>query len=268
MTHGLPRNVGVLALAGILAACSGSGDSGRVTMQLATRSASMTSMTRAGTVRPQLSAGAIPGQATIAAGGDTIVIDQVEMVLRKIRLRATSASECGNSDVSGVDGEDCGELELGPAVFDLPLGEGVTRAFTALVPAGNYDRLQFQLHRPTNANEDADLVAGHPELANTSIRVTGSFKPAGSGAAAPFTYMTDLTADQEVEFTQALGVDGGAEVSMTVDVDLSGWFANGAGGLIDPATALNGAVNESPVEQNIRASFRAFRDQNADGTED
>ncbi len=254
MTHGLPRTVGVLTLAGILAACSGSGDPGRVTMQLATRSYAKGSMT--------------PGQATIAAGGDTVVIDQVEMVLRKIRLRATSTSECGNSDVSGLGGEDCGELELGPAVFDLPLGEGVARTFTASVPAGSYSRLQFQLHRPTNANEDADLVAAHPELANTSVRVTGSYKPAGSDTAEPFTYTTDLTADQEVPFTQALDVNGGTEVAMTVDVDLSGWFADGLGGLIDPATARNGAVNESPVEQNIRASFRAFRDQDADGTED
>ena len=51
-------------------------------------------------------------------------------------------------------------------------------------------------------------------------------------------------------------------------MDVSTWFKNaGTGALIDPATALIGGANESVVKGNIKASIKAFEDDNKDGDE-
>jgi hypothetical protein len=153
-------------------------------------------------------------------------------------------------------------VRLGPVLFDLPLSDETEEVFTALVPVGTYDRLQFQLHKPSNANGDADLVAEHPEMEDLSIRATGTFN------GTPFTFASDLTEVEELAL-------GGVEVAedgllpLTLHVDATGWFENAGGtGLVDPAQATDGQPFESEVEQNIRESFRAFRDGDADGIAD
>ena len=70
-------------------------------------------------------------------------------------------------------------------------------------------------------------------------------------------------------FPEAVEVADGAELAVTLHVDVSGWFANAAGtGLIDPSQANTGGPLESLVEQQIRASFRAFHDGDQDGAAD
>ena len=59
--------------------------------------------------------------------------------------------------------------------------------------------------------------------------------------------------------------DSLTNVDVTISVDVSGWFADGLGGLVDPATGNKGGANDQLVENNIRDSFRAFRDDDRDG---
>lgn len=263
----IPRQTIPLALAlaavASLAGCSGSGGMGRVDLQLSTR-ASSGGMARAG--GPQLSS--VAGQTTISLGGDQIVLDRVELVLRKVKLEGTNgcAATAGSTD---VESEDCGELDAGPTVFDLPLGEGAAQMFTASVPAGSYQRVRFQIHRPVDANGDATLLAEHPDLSGVSIRVTGSYQGAGDTEPTPFSYVTDLTSEVEVGLAQPVTLATGGELAVTLAIDLSGWFANAEGtGLVDPAQALDGQPLESLVEQHVRSSFHAFEDANQDGAED
>ena len=236
-----------LALATILSAC-GDADMGTVSLQLSTRRAD-----------PMASVhNAAAGQLLVSLGGDEIVIDRIQVVLRKLRLDGSPTASCAEDGDGG-----CGAIRLGPVMFDLPLDEGADPAFTGAVPVGTYDRLSFQIHKPSNANEDADLVEQFPELANTSIRVTGTYN------GTPFTYATDLTEVEDVALTQPLEVGADAEVPLTLQIDASTWFVNDAGtGLVDPAQANNGMAYESLVEQHIRTSFRAFHDGDADGAAD
>ena len=113
------------------------------------------------------------GQLVINAGDDEIVLDQVGLVLRKVRLEGPSTESCPEES-EGDSG--CGELEFGPVLFELPLEEGAEGVLNAMVPVGSYTGLKFQLHRPTNANEDADFVAEHPDYDDISIRVVGSLQ--------------------------------------------------------------------------------------------
>jgi hypothetical protein len=261
-----PSQVAALVLAATLAACSDSSNGmGHVNLQVATRSSSpMAAMA----TRPSALAA---GEATIELGGDQIVLSQVEMVLRKVKFEGVGAGACEESGSLDVEGEpgDCGEFRAGPTLLDLPLGEGVVQTFSALVPVGVYHEVQFQIHRPTDNNDDAAFLAQHPDFKDVSIRVTGTYQKAGDPAPAPFLYTTDLTSVVNVGLESPVEVIAGATLDVTLDIDLTGWFADQTGGrLVDPAEALEGHPFDSMVEQNIRQSFHVFRDGNHDGAED
>jgi hypothetical protein len=235
--------LGVLALA--LGGCSDS-DMGEVELQLASHGASA-------------SVSGTPAQLVITAGEDEIVLDQVGLVLRKVRLDGAPTASCPEDD----EGDSrCAELELGPVLFELPFEEGAEAVLNAAVPVGSYTGLKFQLHRPTNANEDADFVADHPEYEDISIRVVGSYN------GTPFTFASDLTDVEDVDFAGPLEVDAEGVLPVTLLVQVADWFASQDGGLVNPAEANDGGPLESLVEQQIRASFRAFRDGDSDAEED
>jgi hypothetical protein len=235
--------LGLLALS--VGGCSDS-DMGEVRLQLASHSsASSVSGTAA--------------QLVITAGDDEIVLDQVGLVLRKVRLDGAPTASCPEDE----EGDSrCAELELGPVLFDLPFEEGAEAVLNAAVPVGTYTGLRFQLHRPTNANEDADFVADHPEYEDVSIRVVGSYN------GTPFTFTSDLTDVEDVDFAGPLEVVAEGPLPLTLLVNVADWFAGPEGGLVDPAQANNGGPLESLVEQQIRESFRALRDSDGDAVED
>lgn len=235
--------LGCLALG--LGGCSDS-DMGDVSLQLASHSAAST---EPGTAN----------QLVITAGDDEIVLDRVELVLRKVRLDGPSTASCPEDE----EGDSrCAELELGPLLFALPLEEGAESVLAAAVPIGTYTGLKFQLHRPTNANEDADFVADHPEFDGISIRVLGSYN------GTPFTFTSDLTQVQDLDFTGPVEVDAEGELALTLLVRVADWFASEGGGLVNPAEANDGGPLESLVERQIRESFRAFRDSDGDAVGD
>ncbi len=244
-----------LTLAGGLAACSDSGGpsgTGRqVTFQLATRAGAPTS-------GPALSIAAGTSE-TFALGTDTLVINQVQVVLRKIELERASATACDTLATS----DDCAELEAGPILLDLPLGSGAARAFSIAVDTGTYTKLQFQVHRPESGSRDAAFLQINPDFQGTSIKVSGTFN------GTPFIYRSDLDVGQEHSFNPPLSVTDAASAQLTLFVDLSTWFLNGAAtGLVDPASALIGQSNEGLVKSNIEASFHAFEDDDRDGRDD
>jgi hypothetical protein len=55
---------------------------------------------------------------------------------------------------------------------------------------------------------------------------------------------------------------------VTVSIDFSTWFLRPAGGLYGPALANAPGAIRAAVQNNIRAAFRAFRDDDRDGRDD
>jgi hypothetical protein len=263
-----------LTLVALAAACSGegAGPSGttQVTFHLTTRAA------------------ALPGPIallsdTLTDGTDTLVLDQVQLVLRDIRFKPEDDDGCEDHDdddgdddslvVAASHGDDdhedadgCHSFNAGPYLLDLPLGPEVTRAFSVAVDTGTYDELRIKLHKPRDDSgdpRDIDFINQHPDFNKISIRATGSFN------GQPFVFETDVNAEQEMEFDPPLVItDSVTNVDVTIRVDLTGWFADGAGGLVDPGTANKGGPNDHLVRDNIKDSFRAFRDDDHDGHED
>ena len=113
--------------------------------------------------------------------------------------------EDGNED-------DCDELRIGPYLLDLPLDDGPARSFTVDVPAGTYREVKFKVHKAYRA-EDASFVAAHPEFDERSVRVVGSWN------GVPFVFTSDVSAEQETDFSPPLSVDGTAGTDLTLFVE-------------------------------------------------
>ncbi len=247
------RLLGALALIAGLAACSdgasGPATGAQISFNVATHAAG------AAPARPFAAPDTI-----VDDGGNVLILTQVEIVLKEIELKRQNDDAC-DSLSSGHD--DCEEFETGPFLLDLPLGVGASHQITITADTGTFDEIEFKIHKPEDNGGAADVafLAAHPDLDQVSIRVTGSYN------GTDFVFITDLNADQEVSINPPLVVSDGSNVDVTLMVDVSGWFLNGAV-VIDPALGLKGGPLESVVKNNIEASFDAFHDDNRDGHSD
>jgi hypothetical protein len=193
---------------------------------------------------------------TFAAGGDTLVVTGVQVVLREVELQA--------SDDAGADSTRVEEFEAGPLLVDLPLGGATDQVVSVDVTPGTYNEVEFKVDSVrSDEGSSAAFLAAHPGFDGVSVRVTGTF----NGTA--FTFTSGLESEQEHDLVPALVVaEGGGAMNLTLSVDHTSWFAASGGGLIDPATAGVAGPNREQVEHNIKQSFDSFEDDNHDGHED
>jgi len=208
-----------------------------------------------------LSAAAAGDSMVIAVGSDTLILKSVELVLRRIEMeRANVTVNCDS--ISDSDPR-CEEFTTGELLVQLPLAAGAATAFTIPVDSGTFSKAKFEIHKPGNDSIDLAFKAANPTWpANTSIRVTGTFNHSA------FTYVTSLDVSQETAFVPPLVINAsGTPTNLTLRADVSVWFKTAGGALISPATANNGQPNQSTVENNIKNSFKSFKDENKDGNE-
>lgn len=246
------RLLGTLMLSVGMAGCDSSspGNPGQVSFNVATQS----------TANAVAQPSAAP-DTLVDAGGNVLVLTQVEIVLRDIEFERQNHDNCDS--VSTGNDDTCEEFEAGPVLIDLPLQAGVSHGFSVAVDTGVFDELKLRIHQPEDDGDADDLafLAAHPDLEDVSIRVRGTF----NGTA--FTFVTDLNADEEFALTPPIVVSAQTDVAITLKVDVSRWFLNGAV-LIDPSLALKGGPLEGTVKNSIEASFDAFNDDDRDGDDD
>ena len=150
------------------------------------------------------------------------------------------------SDSNAVNGDnneehDCAALDVGAVTVNLPL-DGTTKVvLDGLVPAGSYTGLRAKFE---------------------SVNVVGVFTDSG-GADHPFTFTSNTEAELEMNFAAPVTVGSGTN-NLTINVDVSTWFKTAAGAVLDPTNP----ANQEAIEHTIRASLRAFEDDNHDGTDD
>ena len=271
ITCALIMAVSVVALASCSDAGTGTSADATVRFNVATSSAATAGVSMALSGSPD----------TLTDGTNTLVIDTAQMVLRDIKLHMVETAVCsdstedsGDDDHHGDSGaddirmlhdddgndEDCDELRIGPYLLDLPLDNGPARSFTVDVPAGTYREVRFKVHKANRA-EDAAFVTAHPQFDQRSVRVVGSWN------GVPFVFTSDVSAEQETEFAPPLAVDGTTGTDLTLFVDLPSWFVVDDV-LVDPAQANDQQPLASQVKNNIKASIRAFEDDDRDGEDD
>lgn len=244
-----------LAAAGAITACSDS--SGPASNGPAVQMSVATAPALA--VAPAMSMSLAP--VTYTDGTNTLVISQVEMVVEELEIQRVEGSVTCAEDVSG-DNDDCEELEIEAFLLDLPLSPGATQVISVPVDTGSYDEFEFKIHKPESGGDDDAFLAAHPDFDGVSIRVHGTWN------GTPFTYETDLDAEQEIDLVPPLVVTEAGTTDFTLFIDLGTWFRAGDSSLIDPSSANVGQANEGVVKENIKNSFQAFEDENHDGSDD
>lgn len=253
-----------LAAALGIVACS-NGTTGTMSLSLSSVKppAAVATAALAGPARSVASVTAAGDTTVIALGNDTIILRSVQLVLKHIEAKMVETSACDSSPAS----QDCEEFEAGPTLVSLPLGVTSTATVIAVdAPAGQYDEIEFEIHK-ADSSADAAFVAANPGFGGVSVMVTGTYSAAGSRS--DFTYTTSLDASEEIALNPPVTVGAGSGLNVTLRVDVGGWFLDGTGStLVDPASANHGGQNESLVNDNIKQSFEAFKDDNHDGHDD
>ena len=253
---------------------------------------SVSAMTSASSART--SAG-IVADLVVGGEGGSVTISSAEIVLSRLKLANNEACADDEDDGDEVaepngapvvrsddpnddhdDGEDdaddegdgdhdegCPPLKVGPVLVTLPLDGTTTVVLDAFVPAGTYTRLQAKLHAVDADDEGAgDFLAAHPDLEGISVKVVGVFKGA-DGVGHDFTFTSPMNVVSSVNFETPITVGAGT-TNLTIDVDVSSWFTDATGAVIDPTNS----ANQHAIERNIRRSLRAFEDDDHDGDDD
>ena len=201
---------------------------------------------------------------SVTIGGHTLVLEQVELVLREIELERLFDA-CDRSDSSGSssrsDDDDCEELSVGPMLLDLPLGGAPERVVTIEADSGIYREVEFEIHKPEDDEGDDQFLREHPDFRKVSIRARGRY----DGQA--FVFQTDLSAKQEYDLVPPLVVSERTATNLTLVVSVADWFRV-RGALVDPMQALKGGAFEGDVKDNIKRSFEVFEDRDHDGRSD
>jgi hypothetical protein len=241
----------VLSLAAVAAACGdGTGPSGDqgFSLSFATRPASGAAFSSTGMLDD-----------TIIEGGNELIITSAQIVLREIELKREDDDGCESMGEGDDDG--CEELEIGPMLVDLPLNGGAETSITIPVDTGTFDEIDFEVHKPEDGgSEDGAFLAAHPQFDGVSIRVEGTYN------GVLFVYTSDLDVEQENQLNPPLVISAGTtSTNVTLLVDISTWFRNGSGALVNPESANKGGANESVVKENVKTSFQAFEDEDKDG---
>jgi hypothetical protein len=244
----------------LAAACSdangpGNGSGTNLSIAVATLSAASTGRI-AGTGTPGVS---LERHVTSPGGTHTLVITSAAVSLSRLELSTVDSAGCAEDDHPEHDDDRCHQLETGPMLVDLPTDNSVVSVVSIQLPAGTYQALEAKI-RPvrTDDNGGAAFLTAHPEFANASVRVTGTFD------GTPFVYAGSPNASLELSFDPPLTVSSSATTA-TVHVSIDRWFADRNGNLIDPATANTGGANEQLVRDNVRRSFHAFEDNEHHG---
>ena len=199
---------------------------------------------------------------TIAAGTGTLVITKAQVVARRIELTPADAATCAATGEPGDDkGEvedGCAEVESGPVLLDLPLDATTKTNISASVAPGTYRGLELRIGPVSGGNgRSVEFLTSHPDFKNASVRVEGTY----NGKA--FVFMSPVDARIETLFSAPVTIDA-SNPNVTVAIDLTNWFTDGAGGPLDPSNS----ANASRISANIASSFHAFEDDDHDGHDD
>jgi len=207
-----------------------------------------------------------PTGARAAAGGPLAVtgdngslsITGLRVVLDRFQLRGVHDQPCvGGAGASDADSGEC-EFDAGPLFLDLPLDGTQLTVATGAVPPGTYDHVRFRVKNVDSGDDDdADddnddaaeaalfqqIRAQFPDWpAKASMRVTGTFTPAG-GAARPFTAYLDAEVRLTLAISPPLAVtEGSGTAQVAVLLDPAVIFRNGAQ-VID-LSQFNGTLRE------------------------
>ena len=226
------------------------------------------------------------GTLVLAAGADTMRLTAVQLTIEEIELErdgqsvdcsadSTSSSSAslrrgrGSDDDSSDDdsssshhrgrgSDDCEDHIGGPVFVDLNLAGGSTSQITVPAVLGVYDTLEFDFDvADESSSAHAAYRAAHPEMANASARIIGTFN------GAPFELKLDSRLKYEVALTMPLVVsDGTTGFELAINIDVGAWLTRPNGTLVDPTAicSLGSRCTDREIIENNMDSARVRAD--------
>ena len=234
------QRVGAMGLFGLatigIAACSdvsspGSGPATTVSF----RSTSQSSLSTA----PAAGFSLIP----VTGNGHTVDVQKVEVMFDQVKLERVHTGDERDSDANEDDSDLRSEevFRSGPVTVSLPLSGGMVSPFSQALPVGEYDELQMKA---------------------STLRLQGTY----DGQA--FDVLVPVSAKIELRLSPPLKIAATTDrPDITVNVNVLAWFKNADGSVVDPRTLATNGNLRSAFRGRVRASFKAFKDKNRDGTD-
>lgn len=240
-----------LALAAALAACQGDTTGGGAT-EPAVSGVGLSFAVAQGAAFNRL--------ADTGPGGHTLELSQVQMVVSRVRMRLSGQTEPGCAGPN--EQHPCIEFKAGPVLVDLPVHGGLVTPVMADVPAGSYRFILINVFPPSGDGADAVAFrAANNWPATASMRVKGTYDGQAFDVYLPVNGEVYNTLDPPFVVTS----DRKDALNVTIAVEPHGWFKTKEGALIDPRSLATEATLRDLVSGNVRASFRAFSDNQRHG---
>ena len=205
------------------------------------------------------------------ADGD-VTITRARMILEEVELETDDDDDSSSrtDDPDEPDDSDDGiEFETGPILLELALDGTVNEVFVSNVPAGIYDEIEFEVDKLDDDEPEDFEALNDPKFADFvgderySVILEGTFEE--GGIAEEFTFRSDLSAEQEYDLIPPMVLEGDDnDANVTLVIDTTMWFVDGAGGVLDPRDP----GDAERIEANIIASIEVFEDHDEDGEDD
>ncbi len=175
--------------------------------------------------------------------GIRVDVDRVYLVVGRVKLE-----KAGSTLVDFLD-----ERSI---VIALEPAAGPILAIAADVPDGAYKELEIAIDKleAGHPHEQA-LVDAYPALSDASVLIEGTVAdPAATSES--FSFATDLDIDLELTFDPPLTPDGAAGPATLISlmVDVTSWFRDQSGKLLDPRDP----ADRSAIESNVQRSIELF----------
>lgn len=176
-----------------------------------------------------------------------ISISEAKVLLKKVQFKQANSN-------------DMGDVKAGPIVVKLNTSGTVTVFGAGNIPAGQYDRIKFVIHKVED-NEtppDPEFKEGTSGNQRYSVIVKGSYN--GNS----FVYKSRKSVSHEIQFSSPVTFSADTRANLTMTVNIQSWFLSN-GSILDPGNSSNG----DEIDDNIKASFRdIFLDNDKNGSPD
>lgn len=182
-----------------------------------------------------------------AQSSGTLTLESAKVLLKRIQFHRYPSN-------------DSSDIKTAMIAVPLNLNGPVNTVAASNVPAGQYDRIKFRIHKP----EDTEPIPDPEFREGASGDLRYSVIVRGTHNGRSFVFKSREVTYQEIRFATPITVGNNQTVNVTLVVDPASWFMRN-GAALDPADESN----RQRIDEAIKESFRnAVVDNNRDGRAD
>ncbi len=186
---------------------------------------------------------------SIGDAQNVLILDTVKILIKDIKLNVANSNE------------DSTNFKVGPFVLFLNLSSNINFISSAIIPAGTYQKIKFEVHK-LNDNE----AVPDPEFADANGRYSVIVK--GSYQGNYFIYKSTKSAHQILSFPSNIPIAPSVLTNnITLIVKPYIWFMKN-NAYLDPREPSNSNDIDNNIKDNIKNNFKAFKDDDKNGLPD